>query len=54
MIDWRRSERMIKQIVEQEQPMVEVYDDRYLSYLDGRREDVPKDENKRGVLIVPL
>jgi len=56
LIDWRRSERLVQEIAQQEQPRatVEVYDPRYLEYLDGQREDVPKDEEKRGVLIIPL
>jgi hypothetical protein len=56
MIEWRRSERLIKQIVEEEgpQPTVEVYDSRYMDFLEGQREDVPKDEDNRGVIIIPL
>lgn len=54
MIDWRRSERLVKEVVEREQPTIEVYDPRYMEYLNGQREDVPKEEEKRGVIIIPL
>lgn len=56
LIDWRRSERLVQKISERErpQPTVEVYDPRYLEYLDGLREDVPRDEEKRGVIVIPL
>jgi hypothetical protein len=57
MIDWRRSENVVRKIVEREdrpQPTVEVYDPRYLEYLNGQREDVPEPEDKRGVLIIPM
>ena len=54
MIDWRRSEKLVNEIAERPQPTVEVYDQRYLEYLDGQRDEVPKDEDKRGVIIIPL
>jgi len=56
LIDWRRSEKLVQEIAERErpQPRVEVYDPRYLEYLEGQREDVPQDEEKRGVLVIPM
>ena len=54
MIDWIRSEKLVNEIAERPQPTVEVYDQRYLEYLDGQRDEVPKDEDKRGVIIIPL
>lgn len=55
MIDWRRSERMLRDLAERErpQPTVEVYDPRYLEYLSGQRKEIPRDEEKRGVIIIP-
>ena len=54
LIDWRRSEKLVQEIAERPQPTVEVYDQRYLEYLEGERKDVPKDEEKRGVIIIPF
>ena len=56
MIDWRRSENLVREIAKEDrpQPTVEVYDPRYLEYLEGERTEVPKDEPKRGVIIIPL
>ena len=55
MIDWRRSEKLVRDLVDRESSTltIEVYDDRYMDYLEGQCEDVPEDEDKRGVIIIP-
>ena len=50
------AKRHLDEKTEREQPRVEVYDPRYLEYLDGDRDEVPSEpeQPQRGVLIIQV
>ena len=58
MIDWRRSEKLVRDLVEREGPSLRVeipiYDPSFMEYLEGERDDVPENIEERGVVIIPI